>query len=106
MSRPILGPTWCPIPWVPVKQPGHEAEHLHASSADVKDAWSYTSTVYIFMAWYVVKCRDSFTYTLIIFVRTESMVLSVSRGSYSNEYKTFSFTYVESPFVCDGLSMS
>jgi hypothetical protein len=26
-----------------VKQPGHEADHLSPSSAEVKNAWSYTS---------------------------------------------------------------
>jgi hypothetical protein len=27
-----------------VKSPGREADHLHPSSAEVKNAWSYTST--------------------------------------------------------------
>jgi hypothetical protein len=39
-----------PIEWVPcvfslgVKRPGGEADHSPPSSADVKNAWSYTST--------------------------------------------------------------
>jgi hypothetical protein len=33
-----------------IKQPGHEADHLPPSSAEVKNFWSYTSTPqYIFM---------------------------------------------------------
>jgi hypothetical protein len=32
-------------------------------SAEVKNAWSYTSTPqYFFMAWYLVKHRDNFTF--------------------------------------------
>jgi hypothetical protein len=44
------GPTQPPIQWVPgalslgVKRPGHEADHLPPSSAEAKNAWSYTST--------------------------------------------------------------
>jgi hypothetical protein len=45
-----LGPTQPPIQWVPgalslgVKRPGREADHSPPSSAEVKNAWSYTST--------------------------------------------------------------
>jgi hypothetical protein len=48
-SRPALGPTQPPIQWVPVilstrvKGPGREADHSPPSSAEVKNAWSYTS---------------------------------------------------------------
>jgi hypothetical protein len=55
--RTAMGPTQHPIQWVPgalslgVKRPGREADHLHPSSAEVKNlwsyggiAWSYTST--------------------------------------------------------------
>jgi hypothetical protein len=32
--------------------PGHEADHSPASSAEVKEKWSYTSTTpYVFMSW-------------------------------------------------------
>jgi hypothetical protein len=50
VSRTDLGPTQPPIQWVPqalflgIKRPGREADHSPPSSADVKNAWSYTST--------------------------------------------------------------
>jgi hypothetical protein len=51
-----------PIQWVPgtlsvgVKRPGHESDHSPPSSAEVKNAWSYTSpTQYVFMVWCLVK---------------------------------------------------
>jgi hypothetical protein len=57
-SRPVLGPTKSPIQWVPealflgVKRSGCEADHSSQSSAEVKNAWSYTSTPhYAYMAW-------------------------------------------------------
>jgi hypothetical protein len=68
-SRPALGPTQPPIQWVPgalslgVKRPGREADHSPPSSAEVKNAWSYTSTPqYVFMAWCLVKHRDNFIF--------------------------------------------
>jgi hypothetical protein len=64
-----LGATQPPLQWVPgtlslgVKWLGHEADHSPPSSAKVKNAWSYTSTPqYVFMAWYLVKERDNFTF--------------------------------------------
>jgi hypothetical protein len=67
-SRPALGPTQPTIQWVPgaislgVKRPGCEADHSPPSSAEVKNAWSYTSTPqYAFMTWCLVKHRDNFT---------------------------------------------
>jgi hypothetical protein len=46
-------------------RPGHEADHSPPSSADVKNAWSYTSIPqYVFMAWCLVKHRDNFAFTL------------------------------------------
>jgi hypothetical protein len=50
VSRTALGPTQPPIQCVSgalslgVKRPGREADHSPPSSADVKNAWSYTST--------------------------------------------------------------
>jgi hypothetical protein len=44
-SRTVLGPIQPPIQWVlGVKQPGCEADHSPQWSAEVKNAWSYTST--------------------------------------------------------------
>jgi hypothetical protein len=44
-----------------VKPPEREADHSSPSSAEVKNAWSYTSTLsYIFMAWCLVKYRIVF----------------------------------------------
>jgi hypothetical protein len=41
-----------------------EADHWPPSSVDVNNAFSYTSTpAYVFMAWYLVKYRDNFTFT-------------------------------------------
>jgi hypothetical protein len=48
--QPALGFTQPPIQWVPgalslrVKQPGLEADHSPPSSAEVNNAWHYTST--------------------------------------------------------------
>jgi hypothetical protein len=65
-----LGPTQPPIQWVQgafylgVKRPGHEADHSLPSSAEVKNAWSCTSTPqYVFMAWCLVNHRNNFTFT-------------------------------------------
>jgi hypothetical protein len=49
-SRSALGPTQTPIQWVPgalslgVKRPGREADQSPPTSAEVRNAWSYTST--------------------------------------------------------------
>jgi hypothetical protein len=45
-----------------VKQPGHEANYSPPSSAEVKNMWSYISTLpYVFKVWCLVKQRDNFT---------------------------------------------
>jgi hypothetical protein len=69
VSRTALGPTQPPIQWEPGAlslrtKPGREADHSPPSSAEVKGAWSYTSTPqYAFMAWCSVKKhRDNFTF--------------------------------------------
>jgi hypothetical protein len=71
VSRTVLKPTQPPIQWVPgalslgVKLPGREADHSPPSSAEVKNAWSYTSTPqYVFMPWCLVNHRNNFTFTL------------------------------------------
>jgi hypothetical protein len=47
-----------------VKRPGREADNSPPSSAEVKNARSYTSTPqYVFVAWCLVKHRDNFTFT-------------------------------------------
>jgi hypothetical protein len=47
-----------------VKRPERVADHSPPSSAEVKNAWGYTSTPQsAFKAWYLVKHRD-FTFTL------------------------------------------
>jgi hypothetical protein len=49
-SRPALRPTQPPNQWAPgglslgVMRPGRETDHSPPSSAEVKNAWSYTST--------------------------------------------------------------
>jgi hypothetical protein len=49
-----------------IKRPGREAYHSPPSSAEVKNAWSYTSTPqYACMAWCLVKHRDNFTFYLL-----------------------------------------
>jgi hypothetical protein len=69
VSRTALGPTKPPMQWVPgifslgVKRPGRESDHSTPSSAEVKNAWSCTSTPqYVFTAWCLVKHRDNFTF--------------------------------------------
>jgi len=71
ISRPVLGPTKPLILWVlrvlslGVKQPGHEADHSPPSSAEIKNAWSCTSTPpYIFMAQCLIKHKNNFTFTI------------------------------------------
>jgi hypothetical protein len=70
-SRQALGPPQPPVQWVPgaftpqVKQLGCEGDHSPPSSAKVKNAWSFTSTLqYVFMVWCCIKHRDNFTSTL------------------------------------------
>jgi hypothetical protein len=70
-SRTALRPTQSPIQWVLVsffpreKRPGREADQSPPSSAEVKNAWSYTSnSQYVCMARCLVKHRDNFTFYL------------------------------------------
>jgi hypothetical protein len=42
-----------------IKRLGRKADHSPSSSAEVKNAWSYTSTPhYVFMGWCLVKHRE------------------------------------------------
>jgi hypothetical protein len=73
-SRMALGPTQPPIQWVPgalslgVKQLGCEADRSLPSSAEVKNAWSYTSTPLVCLHVMVsVEHRDNFTFTFTLF---------------------------------------
>jgi hypothetical protein len=80
-SRTTLVPTQPSIQWVPgtlfpevgVKRPEREADQSPSSSAEVKNAWIYTSTPqYVFMAWCLVKHRDNFTFTIqLLFIVVE-----------------------------------
>jgi hypothetical protein len=50
-----------------VKRLGPEADHSPPSSAEVKNAYSYTFVpLYVFMAWCLVTHRDNFNFTYII----------------------------------------
>jgi hypothetical protein len=69
-SRLALVPSHPPIQWVPgtfslgIRWPGRDANHSPPVNAEVKNEWSYTSSLpYVFMPWCIVKHRDSFTFT-------------------------------------------
>jgi len=64
-----------------LNRPGNEANQSLPSSAEVKNAWIYTSTplvvlhdvvrneaVDVFMAWHLVKHRYNFTFTTCVYV--------------------------------------
>jgi hypothetical protein len=61
-SKPALGPTqphniqWLPGFFFGGKAAGHETNHSPPSSAEIKNAWSYTYTApYVCMAWCLIK---------------------------------------------------
>jgi hypothetical protein len=70
VSRPALGPTQPPIRWVPgalflgVKWPKHEAHRSLPYSAEVNNAWSYTSTPPIRLHCVVISLKKSTGTTL------------------------------------------
>jgi hypothetical protein len=75
VSRTALWSTQPPLQWVPgilsleVKRPGREAGHSPPSSAEVKNAWSYTSTPPVRLHGVgLVKHRDNFTFTFTVSV--------------------------------------
>jgi hypothetical protein len=44
-------------------RPGREADHSPPSSAEIKKAWTYTSTpLYVFLASYLIKLMDNLTF--------------------------------------------
>jgi hypothetical protein len=76
-SRPALVPSQPPVQLVPgnpslgVKRQGCDIDHSPPSSADVKNAWSYTSTSqYAFTVWCSVKARDNFAFAITRFSPT------------------------------------
>jgi len=82
--RPVLRPGQPPIRWIPgalslgLKRLRGETDHSCPSSAEVKNAWSYTSTTkFVFMAWYLVKHRNNFTFTLTIVNESKIILLAV-----------------------------
>jgi len=47
-----------------------------SSNAEIKNAWSYASTSqYVFMAWCLVKDRDSFTLSYLTILAVNGVVL-------------------------------
>jgi hypothetical protein len=82
-SKPALGPTQTPIQGVAgalslgVKWPGRKADHSPPSSAEVNNAWSYTSTPqYIFMAWCSLKAQGQIYILTLPFCRSRTLCLS------------------------------
>jgi hypothetical protein len=65
-SRPALGPTQPPVQWLSgALSPDREANHSPPSNAEVKNAWSYTSTTpHVFSPWHLVKYKNNFTFAL------------------------------------------
>jgi hypothetical protein len=100
-SRSALGPTQPFMQWVPgilsleVRRPGREADHSPPSSAEVKNAWNYTSTPpYPSMTWCSVKKkhRDNFIFYL-HFMMTRSFLSIPNHNSckYESEETVYSF---------------
>jgi hypothetical protein len=68
-SRSAWGSTQCPLQWVleavslGVKWLGHDGDHSHLSSAEIKNGWNYNSTPpYVFMVRCLIKHRAIFTF--------------------------------------------
>jgi hypothetical protein len=85
-SRPALGPTQTPIQRVcgsfslGIIRPGCEADHSPPSSAEVKNAWSYTSTPPMrLMTWCSVKKRYFTLMEYILERKYSHLFLSVQR---------------------------
>jgi hypothetical protein len=80
--RPTLELTQLPIQWVPgalsleIKRPGREADHSPPSSAEVKNAWSYTSA---FMAWCSVEAQGSLYLYLYVCQRAMKHLIRIAQ---------------------------
>jgi hypothetical protein len=73
-----------------VKQLGHEADHSPIYSAEAKECMElYLHPQYNFMVWCLVKHRDKFTFTFIMFSNTFNLCPSLNvRYQVSHPYKT------------------
>jgi hypothetical protein len=106
VSRTVLGPTHRPIQWVPgslslaMKRPVCEANHSPSSSAEVKNAWSYTATPqYVFMAWCLVKRRVNFTFTFFLPMVTRIYIVVLLIGAWKLLHDMY--CSLEGPFFWD-----
>jgi hypothetical protein len=68
-SHPASNPAGTEFLSSRIKRPDREAETSPPSNAQVKNAWRCTSTPpYVFMACCLVKYKDTFTFTLPVFI--------------------------------------
>jgi hypothetical protein len=93
------GPTQPPIQWIlgalslGVKRLGREADPSPPSSAEVKNALSYTSTPhYVFMAWCLLKHRDNFTFAF-TYTTQPNTTCAVGRAFLNREWNVC-FIYI------------
>jgi hypothetical protein len=90
-------------PTTGLKRSGHETDQSPPSNAKVKTAWSYTFTqTYVFMAcclvkyrihlhaWYLIKPRDNFTFTLPSLCKIYCNLKLPPVGSLLHKLSTFS----------------
>jgi hypothetical protein len=75
-SRQALEPNQLSIQWTPgvlsprVKRLDREPDHTIPSNAEVKNELRYTFTPpYVFMAWYLVKHREKFTFLVLPIIK-------------------------------------
>jgi hypothetical protein len=88
MCKPALGLTQPPNQWAPgaislgVKLLRCEADHPPPSIPMLRTVWSYTSTPqYVFMAWFLVRHRDNFTFTFHNIIR---VIISIRYVTYED----------------------